>query len=81
MFIFEETDKALSYAKKWMLKNPDFNPQFGKIANVILNANLDTERMTMAVMSNGGIDTESPDFDFNQYAIGVLEHRKAMQEI
>ena len=80
MFTFEETDKALSQAKKWMLEHPDFEPKFEKLFNVILNANDETKNMTLEVMEAGDVDTESPAFDFGQYAIGVLDYKKAMQE-
>ena len=80
MFTFEETDKALSQAKKWMIEHPDFEPKFEKVFNVILNADDDTKNMTAEVMKAGDVDTDSPAFDFGQYAIGVVEHRRAMLE-
>jgi len=77
-FVFDETEKALGVARKWMLDNPDVTPKFDNCFGTIVNSDNGTKEMTSEIVNIGKIDVSSPAFDFNSYAIGVLEYKKQL---
>lgn len=79
---FDKKDiiKLIETAADWMDKNPDFQPKFSMVANILLNDNDETRDMTQEIYKLSGIESDQgslmPDMLFYHYAVAVTTINK-----
>ncbi len=70
-----DTNKAIDAAGEWLKENPDFEPKFSRITNVVLNDDEATAAMTKEVLKRAGVDGSDPFFSMPHYAAGVMKKK------